>query len=157
MREQAALPSRRSFAALPLLALAGTASVAVAAPSPADAELLDLGRQWLEIHEAHVAHWHAWRALPKHKQELRNAELDAECEAMSFREWALEGRIHALQATTLVGLVVKARIAAHEFDVEELDIAAIERAKAHHAQSDCQAHAALSLALDVLKLLGAAS
>jgi hypothetical protein len=159
MRDEA-LPSRRSIAAaLPVFALAGIPAAAHVAPCPAadDTALLDLGRQWLALHARHVEHWRSWQALSATEKVRLDGELDAECEAMSKAEWALEDRIHAMPAASLAGLAVKARIAAHEFDVEELDIAAIERAKADHAQSDCQAHAALSLALDVLRLLGAAS
>ena len=153
MHEPAIL-SRRAAAALPLAALFGPATAAVP-PSAADTELVDLGRQWLAVHVAHIEHWRAWQALSEAEKRQRDDELDAECEAMSRQEWALEDRIHAIPATTLAGLAVKARIAAHEFDAEDLDIASIERAKA--GQNYSNGRATLSLALDVLKLLGAAS
>ena len=153
MREQALISRRGIAAAIPLAAFIGGPAVAGAAhdPAGADAELLDLGRQWLASHVEHVAHWHAWQALPKAEAARRDAELNTECEVMSYREWALEERIHAISATTIAGLAVKARIAAHQFDVEDLDTASIERAKTMEGR-DCQSHAALSIALDVLKL-----
>ena len=153
MREQALISRRGIASAIPLAAFIGAPAAAGAAHAPAgaDAELLDLGRQWLASHVEHVAHWHAWQALQKAEAARRDAELNAECEAMSYREWALEERIHAISATTIAGLAVKARIAAHQFDVEDLDTASIERAKTMEGR-DCQSHAALSIALDVLKL-----
>lgn len=155
MHEPAIL-TRRAAAALPLAGLLGTAAAALPS-SAADFELVDLGRQWLALRAAHVEHWRAWVALSEAENLRREDELQAECQAMSHQEWALEARIHAMQATTIAGLAVKARIAANDFEVADLDIASIERAKADPDHSDCRTHAALSLALDVLKMLGAAS
>ena len=158
MRESTTLSRRALGAALPIAAL--TLAPAVALPAHAsseEAELLDLGRQWLAIHAKHVAHWHVWQALPKVEQDLKNVAFDVGSEAMSRSEWALERRIHALRATTLAGLAVKARIAVHKFDVENFDTVSIERACENEKQRDCQAHAALSLALDVLRLASTAS
>ncbi len=153
MRDQALLTRRSLASALPFAALTAAPAAALSAlASSADAELVDLGRQWLALHVQHVAHWHAWQAMSDAEQDLRNKALDAECEAMSFQEWALEARIHAIPAATIAGLAVKARIVAHEFDIENLDVASIEHALP--LTGDCQANAAVALALDVLKLAG---
>ena len=162
MKKPAYLSRRSLAAALPLAALAGSLPEAAAAvptgfKADADATLLDLGQQWLASHVKHVAHWRAWQRMPNAERELNNAALDAECEAMSLHEWSLEDRIHAIPSTTLAGLAVKARIVAHEHDVEDLEIASIEEARALAQHGDSQAHAALSLALDILKLAGPAA
>ena len=91
--------SRRAAAALPLAALFGPAAATMPA-SAADAELIDLGRQWLAVH---VEHWRACQALSEAEKCRRDADLDAKCEAMSQQEWALEDRIHAIPATTPCG------------------------------------------------------
>ena len=156
MHEPALLSRRALASAIPLAALATAPAAAMPAlASSADTELVDLGRQWLALHVQHVAHWHAWQVMPDAEQDLRNKALDAECEALSFQEWALEARIHAIPAATIAGLAVKARIVAHEFDIENLDGASIEHALP--LTGDCQANAAVALALDVLKLLKAAA
>lgn len=131
--------SRRSVAAL--LPLAATATPAFAAKGQADSELLALGSELEAVHAARVA--------------FDEAEPNAVYDPYWKQHWDLRERINRVQATTLAGVAVKAKVLVYEKDLENLDEASIATAlAAAHYLVD---RAALSLVLDCLRVARAAA
>ena len=143
--------SRRSIAAvLPLAALAGASAIAQPAPAADDSTLLDIGRRWEAAYDAMKAHDREYDRLYSTMTQAEETAHEAVAQRLFLEERSLLKIIVATPASTMEGLAIKAEALALEHEVGDRRTEAVEAAL--RQACDYQTTAALSLALDILKI-----